>query len=391
MHSDHDGPHSHSRRSLLAAGAASLALLMPRVAAAQATRSARQLILIELRGGNDGLNTIVPANEGRYFDLRPQLALRGEALTPLADCFAMHASLARLRPLWDAGEMSVIHGVGYAQPNLSHFRSIDIWDTASRSDEVLQQGWLTRAAARSELFRSAAADGAVFGSDELGPLAGGARAVAMTDAASFGRRAQLARPQEGHSSGLLAHLLRVEADIARARGGLVARTDLGVEFPRGAFGRAMQGAAELAAGSGIPVLRVSLNGFDTHQNQLNRHAALLGEVAEAVVALRAALLAAGTWERSLVLTTSEFGRRPQGNGSGGSDHGTAAPMLAFGPRLRGGMHGDPPSLAKLDSEGNLRHTTELRDVFAAVLAQWWDIDPASVLGSATRPIALLRA
>jgi len=147
-------------------------------AGAPAAAPPRLLILLELRGGNDGLNTVVPVDDGSYYDLRPHLALRGDGVVRFAPDLALHSALAPWRTLWDAGEMAVIQGVGYPAPNLSHFRSIEIWDTASDSDRYLPSGWLTRASRGNATFQACSADGAIIGAADPGPLGGGARTVA---------------------------------------------------------------------------------------------------------------------------------------------------------------------------------------------------------------------
>lgn len=379
-----------ARRRFLKAGGAALTLLSFSGWARAANEGApKLLVLLELRGGNDGLNTVAPIEDGRYHDLRPRLALREDAI-PLADGLALHPALAPLRALWDGREMAVIRGVGYARPNLSHFRSIEIWDTASDSAQYLHEGWLTRAIATAPVFRSASADGVVIGATDLGPLGGGARAIALTDPARFARQARLAGQAQSAARGALAHLLRVESDIARAAAELRPDASFATEFPRGAFGIAMRHAAEVAATRRVPVVRVTLAGFDTHQNQANAHAELLRQLAEGVVALRAALAEVDLWRDTLVLTYSEFGRRPRENACGGTDHGTASVMFAFGGRVAGGFIGEAPSLARLDADGNLLHTTDFRAVYATVLERWWKLDSERALGGRFAPLPLLR-
>jgi uncharacterized protein (DUF1501 family) len=380
---------SISRRDFFRWGGASLGLAaLPAWAAAK--QAPQLLVLVELRGGNDGLNTVLPADEGRYRDLRPRLALGGDAVTAFASGVTLNAALAPWKPLWQAGEMAVIQGVGYPQPNLSHFRSIEIWDTAADSTQFLQSGWLTRAA-QAPYFKPFGADGVIIGAPDLGPLAGGARAVAMSDPERFARQARLAQGDAGGAQGMLAHVLKVEADVVRAGAELRSDVVFKTEFPRGGFGNAVRAGAQVAASGKVPVLRLTQSGFDTHQNQQQRHAQLLGDVAQGVMALCSALQEAGLWERTLVLTYSEFGRRARENGSGGTDHGTASVMFAFGPRVRSGVHGDAPSLTELDRDGNLRHTVDFRAVYATVLEQWWRLDSRAALGRKFAPVPFLRA
>ena len=188
------------RRAFLhaAASAAVLGALGPGAGLAFAhappgAKYGRLLVLIELKGGNDGLNTVVPYADSNYYALRPKIAIPRDAVLPLSDRAGLHPSLAPLLPLWKDGRLAVLQGVGYPEPNLSHFRSIEIWDTASRSDEYLQDGWLARTFAVEPPPREFAADGVVVGSNDLGPLAGtGARVVALANTEAFLRRARLA-------------------------------------------------------------------------------------------------------------------------------------------------------------------------------------------------------
>ncbi|HUL63945.1 MAG TPA: DUF1501 domain-containing protein [Burkholderiaceae bacterium] len=381
---------NRARRHFIQQGAATAAALAYSAASGAASGAPmRLLILLELRGGNDGINTVVPIEDGRYFDLRPRIALRDDSVVAFDRSLALHRSLAPLRPLWDAREMAVIEGVGYPQPNLSHFRSIEIWDTASASNEVLQQGWLARAA-RAEAFARFAADGVVIGAADLGPLAGGARAISLSDPERFARQARLAKDGETGARGALAHVLQVESDVVHAAMQLRPDVKFQTEFPRSPFGAAVQHAAAIASTHKVPVIRVTLAGFDTHQNQVNMHAQLLHQVGEGVVALRAALQEIGLWDDTLVLTYSEFGRRPRENASAGTDHGTAGAMLAFGQRVNAGRFGASPALARLDANGNLPFAIDFRSVYATVLDTWFGLDSERVLGHRFTPVPLLK-
>ena len=376
-----------NRRRFL--GASSALLSCAALPAWAASAAPRLLILIELRGGNDGLNTVIPIDDGAYFDLRPRLAFKPDAVARFAGAPALHPSLAPLESLWRDGQMAILQGIGYPTPNLSHFRSIEIWDTASDSQQYLQTGWLTRAVDKQPAFSTQSADGVVIGAADLGPLSGGARAVALNDPARFARQARLASADGVAARGAMAHVLRVESDIVRAGADVRSDVTFKTEFPRGAFGLALQHAAGIAATGKVPVLRLTLPGFDTHQNQLPTHGNLLRIVAESVVALRAALSEHGLWDRTLILTYSEFGRRPRENQSGGTDHGTAGAVFAFGPRVRGGVHGEAPSLRALDEAGNVRHSTDFRCVYAAVLENWWQLPSERVLQRRFEPLKFI--
>lgn len=375
-------------------GAASLLGLLPGLAAATAPAPQRRLlILVELKGGNDGLNTVVPYADPIYHALRPRIAIRGEEVLPLGAGFGFHPSLQPLLPSWQGGELAIVHGVGYPKPNLSHFRSIEIWDTASSSDDYLQQGWLARRFLVQPPPAAYAADAIVVGSQDMGPLAGGGRVVALSNPEQFARLARLAQGGDGGRGGALAHIRRVEADIVAAAA-RIGNAGPGFafrgEFPQSAFGNTVRTACQvLGSGAEVAVLRLSLGGFDTHQNQAGVHANLLKQLAEGLAALRSALIELKLWERTLILSYAEFGRRPRENQSNGTDHGTSNVHFALGGAVRGGFYGEPPSLARLDGDGNLGFSVDFRRLYATVLERWWGIESASVLGAGFRPLAFV--
>lgn len=281
-------------------------------ASAPASATCRNLlVLIELKGGNDGLNTLVPYANPAYYALRPNLAIPADQVVRLTDKVGLHHALAPLLPLWNNCELAVLQGVGYPEPNLSHFRSIEIWDTASKSSEYLQEGWLTRTFATAPTPQEFAADGVIIGSPDLGPLAGGTRAIALANTEQFLRQSRLAVAEGEAGNKALEHILKVEADIMQAASHLNADYAFRTEFPQGAFGNAIKTASQVIANrAGVAVVRVTLTGFDTHSGQPSTQARLLGELAGGIVALKSALDELGRWNHTLVLTYAEFGRRP---------------------------------------------------------------------------------
>jgi len=352
--------------------------------------SRKLLILVELRGGNDGLNSVVPYSDPLYASLRPRIAVARDQVVQLTEKTGLHPSLEKLQPRWEARELAIVQGVGYPQPNLSHFRSIEIWDTASKSDEYLDAGWLARAFEQSPSPASFAADGVVVGAGSMGPLAGNAaRCIALADPAQFLRNARLARGEGETRNPALAHILRVERDVRASAEKLTAGRRFDTPFPAGAFGNAVNTAAQLATNeSGVAVVRLSLGSFDTHANQLGTHANLLRQLAEGIEALRAALVEARRWDTTVIATYAEFGRRPRENQSGGTDHGTASAHLVTGGSVKGGLYGAAPALDRLDGDGNLPHAVDFRGYYATFLERWWGIDSKAVLGGrfATLPI-----
>lgn len=348
------------------------------------------LVLVELKGGNDGLNTVVPYADPAYRKLRPRMGLERDAVVKLTDTQGLHPSLARLAPLWERKELAIVQGLGYPQPNLSHFRSIEIWDTASKPDEYLAEGWLARAFAASPSPASYAADGVVVGARDMGPLSGAARAVSLTTPEQFLRNAQLAREGGEGRNPALAHLLRVEHEIVASAGKIAAGAEFRTAFPSGPFGNTVKTAAQLAANpAGVAAIRITLDGFDTHANQPPRQAALLTQLGDGLVALREALVEVGRWDDTVIATYAEFGRRPKQNESNGTDHGTVAPHFVMGGKVRGGLYGGAPQLDRLDGGGNLAHAVDFRAYYATFLERWWGIPSAHVVGGGYRAIGFL--
>jgi uncharacterized protein (DUF1501 family) len=350
------------------------------------------LILIELKGANDGLNTLVPYADPRYRSLRPRIAIARDQVLPVSERAALHPSLKPLMSLWEEKSLAMVQGVGYPAPNLSHFRSIEIWDTASKSDEYLDAGWLARAFARSPTPAQYAADGVVVGSSDMGPLSGpGVRTIALADTNQFLRSARLAQPAGDQRNAALKHILGVESEIVHAASRLNTQYAFKTDFPRSAFGNQIRTASQLvASNAGMAVIRLTLTGFDTHANQLGTHANLLKELAEGIVALKSSLQELNRWDSTLVMTYAEFGRRPKENMSAGTDHGTANVHFLTGGKVRGGLYGEAPDLVNLDGNGNLRYAVDFRSLYATVIDRWWQGDAANVLGGKFGQLDLLK-
>ena len=350
------------------------------------------LILIELKGANDGLNTVIPYANPAYASLRPRLAIARDQVLQLSEREGLHPSLQPLMALWEKKELAVVQGLGYPHPNLSHFRSIEIWDTASNSEEYLDAGWLARNFAAMPAPRGFAADGVVVGSSDMGPLSGqGVRAIALADTAQFLRNAKLAQVSSDQRNAALKHILSVEREIVHAAAKLNTQYVFKSEFPRTPFGNQIRTAGQLVASrAGIAVIRLTLGGFDTHANQLGTHANLLKDLAEGVAALKSALVELNRWDETLVMTYAEFGRRPKENQSGGTDHGTANAHFVAGGRVKGGIYGEAPALDRLDGNGNLPFAVDFRGMYATVIDKWWSGHSAKVLGGRFAPMDILR-
>ena len=357
----------------------------------------RILILIELKGGNDGLNTVVPYADPAYTQLRNSIAIKADEVIKIDARVGLHPDLKAVLPLWEKGELGIVQGVGYPSPNLSHFRSIEIWETSSKANEYLDEGWVTRAMkagyAKQANFT---AEGVLIGGSDFGPLAG-ARAVTLNNPEAFVNQARFAAqtPALAGGNAALQHLLKVEGDISVAAQGLRGdKYNFTTEFPQGQFGNGVRAAMQVVASqkdkAGVPVIMLTLGSFDTHQNQLASHANLLRQLGEGIAALKGALTELGAWDRTLVMTFSEFGRRARQNNSGGTDHGTAAPHFIAGGAVRGGLYGKAPDLARLDAAQNLIYTTDFRQLYATVAQDWWGVAPELVVRGKFDAVKFLR-
>ena len=329
------------------------------------------VVMVELKGGNDGLNTLVPFRDQDYFRARPSIAVRNAI--PLKDNMAMNPYLKQLLPLWQQGQMAWIQGVGYANPSRSHFHSIDIWETAStRHDE--ERGWLSRVLPP----RPRSVNGIVLGDSDLGPMAGAnSSAVAMEDPTTFLRQTKyLNKKHYKPANASLAHMLNVQNQINMAASEL-SRIHKGrrspVKFPTSRFGRKLDLVTQMIInGMDTPVYKVSLEGFDTHASQTDQHNNLMNHLGGGLKAFSDAMKRAGLWNNVMVITYSEFGRRVAENNSSGTDHGSAAAHFAIGGRARGGMYGKQPSLAPQHlKDGDLIHTVDFREVYATLAQRWW--------------------
>ena len=352
------------------------------------------LVLVRLDGGNDGLNTVIPFGDDLYYRARPGLGVPAGQVGRLDDHLGLHPALAGLRGAWDDGALAIVQGVGYPNSSRSHFTSTDIWHTAYTTPPERWSGWVGRA-----LDRTAAGEVPALQLDPA-PLSlalTGERVVvpAVADAESFrvrGRKdlltALVARPRDGETlerirqAGASAYVTSSRLEAALGDGAADG-------YPDTNLARRLWQIARLIEG-GLParVYAVRLSGFDTHSRQANAHAALLRTLGDALGAFQRDLKATGLDKRVLAMTYSEFGRRVAENRSLGTDHGAAAPMFVMGGAVKGGLKGAHPSLADLD-EGDLRHHTDFRQVYATILERWLKVDSKAVLGKAYAPVKFL--
>ena len=341
----------------------------------------RILLLVELRGGNDGLNTLVPYADAKYRELRPAIGVARERILPLDEQVGLHEKLEPLMESWKAKELAILQGVGYPYPNRSHFRSIEIWDTASASNQTLSEGWIAQAFEGTSLPKGVGVDSIAIDTNALPSTGPGLRTIVMQDAENFLRQAEALKEQAGMTDGgnpALRHLLAVRHEVNAAAKGLSDRLRA-APAPAHAYaqdlllGRQFDLATRvLTARVPVVAVKTALGGFDTHANQVQPHERLLGFLATSLATLRRNLIAANLWNDVVVMTYSEFGRRAKQNASGGTDHGTAAPLFVMGGGVKGGLYGAYPSLGDLQ-DGDLKHTVDFRSVFATVAQGCWGL------------------
>ncbi len=341
------------------------------------------LVWINLNGGNDGLNAAVPYTSAAYYGLRPNLAIPPGQVSPLSGTLGLHPSLSGLASLYGAGQLAVIQGVGYPNMNLSHFRGTDIWFSGSDEDVILETGWLAR------FIESVYTDfpylvpdspyGVQQGAHRL-PLTGarGLTGVVVDDPSSFlyivseGYTGEWVDPLPAtHGGDELAYVRRLDADTFAYAGAIQEASDAGsntVAYPQTSLGSQLSIIARLISGGlATPCFLASEYGFDTHAYQADPHASLLSSVGGSTAAFWQDLANLGLQDRVLVMTTSEFGRRPEENGSIGTDHGTSAPHFVLGTRVNGGIYGVNPNVQDLDGAGNLLVQHDFRSVYSTVL------------------------
>ena len=358
------------------------------------------LVVVQMSGGNDGLNTVVPYGLGGYYEARPTLGIKESEVLPLTDQIGLHPAMGKLHELYQQGQVAIVQGAGYASPVLSHFRAMDIWQTAA-PDSYETRGWLSNylasttvddanpmfaASVSGELMR------AFYGNNISVPTIASMQAYQFrtdgryaSDRASQLGFASWLYSQDYRSSPLEAHVARTGANAITSSEEVQKATSAygsSVQYPSFPLANGLKTVAQLmAAELGTRIYYVALGGFDTHSAQANNHARLLGGLADSVGAFLQDAAEMGKADRVLLLTFSEFGRRVRENGSYGTDHGAAGPMFLIGPRIKGGLYGDHPSLTALDDNHNLVYGVDFRSVYGTALDGWVGADHTLALGA----------
>ncbi len=377
--------------TLMASGATLPGFLSRTALATLPSNDETILVVIQLTGGNDGINTVIPYADDLYHKARPTLGIAPNRVLKLNDQLGLHPDMEGFQSLHDQGMLSVVMNVGYPNPDRSHFKSMDIWHSATLDKNARATGWLGRLA--DEQSRAGAPPFAMQLDDQTFPLAlrsDHAAVPSVRDVRSFhlnGKADQIRKVIQDKRQNATQDLLFVQRaavescnNAKRIESAQASQRVVRGKYP--AFGLAnklSQISDLIAAGFGTRVYYTSLGGFDTHARQVLRHGSLLRELSESVNAFYADLAQQGLAKRVLVLTFSEFGRRVKENGSRGTDHGAAAPMFVIGPASQAGIIGKSPDLGNL-VEGDVPFQTDFRGVYSDVLQNWLKTDPEKVLG-----------
>jgi uncharacterized protein (DUF1501 family) len=364
----------------------------------------RCLVLINLQGGNDGLNCIVPHGDGRYYQLRPSLAIAQSEVLAIDQHLGFNPKMRAFKALYDKGMVAVVQGVGYPNPNYSHFRSTEIWQTGA-PDRYEHTGWLGRYFDAAGLPSNNLFNGVAIAQTVPEVLASNKTDIpAIPNANQYGLafdRSPALRNAFGRDardtllpfkSPYLAHVMEIEDHAQRGSEELpklIAGYKTDAAYPATPLGRSLALAAQIVGSNlGTRVIYVEHASFDTHQNQRPVQDRMLLQFSDAVAAFYQDLAAHGNDKRVLTMTFSEFGRRIEENASHGTDHGQASPLFLIGGGVKGGLYGQTPDLGNLD-DGNLRWSTDFRSVYATVLERWLGRPAAPVLGGSFPALALL--
>ena len=341
------------------------------------------LVVVTLYGGNDGLNTVIPYKDSIYYASRPGITYKPETLLPLSDDLALNASMTGIKSLWDTNKVAIVRGVGYPKPDRSHFSSMAIWQTGSPSSH-LNTGWLGRwLDTQATDPMTAISLGSILppllvGAKQSGsalPLGGLSipRGIIGSACQRLSVPSTSDNPLMAAAATSMRNLFNVSENIQPI---LAKPAPASEDLPTTSGGNAggdtdlsrqLNVVAKLiAAGAPTRAWSVSLGGFDTHANEANAQALLLGTVSKSITTFLSQMKASGRSKDITVLVYSEFGRRVKANGSEGTDHGTSGPVFLIGDRVNGGFYGDQPSLSKL-VDGDLAITTDFRDVYSSVV------------------------
>ena len=381
------------------------------------------LVVLQLTGGNDALNTIVPYGDSRYYDSRPSVRVAENEVLPIDDRYGFHPSMASIKALYDAGKVAIINGIGYPNPDYSHFRSMDIWYTAE-PDKMATDGWLGKAVRELDPKAENVLTAVNFGRGLPRALSlSGVPVASVAELDSYGLLTSLASVSErqsalevfscmyddgwndqGHlptpsqaddpTAPVLSYMGQTGLDAQKGAEILSSATgkySSTVEYPNTSIGNSLRAIAQVKlADVGTRVFYTSHGSFDTHADELRIHGKLWSQVSDAVSAFFSDLREHDDAEDVIMLIWSEFGRRVKDNGTG-TDHGAGGLAFVVGERVRGGMYGEYPSLKDEDlTIGNLKYNVDFRSTYASILEHWLQVDSQPIVNGAFEQFALVK-
>lgn len=346
------------------------------------------LVFVQLLGGNDGLNTFIPYKNELYYKYRPVVAINKKEVISGSNEMGFHPALRGFADIQQQGNLTVIQNVGYPEPNRSHFRSQEIWETASSSNEFLSHGWLGRFLDQHYKDHHPVGGVNIDNIDTLALKGEEPNSLTMNNlnfntkevVGSSGKLSE--NPQLDFVRRIAASAINGSEELDRAYKKAPPQE---VSYPQSKLAKNLEWIARLIKGDlNTSVYYTSLNGFDTHSRQLSEHTSRLSDLNDAVYAFYKDIKVAGKLDEVTIVVFSEFGRRVQDNGSG-TDHGTAAPMFVIGGRNKGTNIGNNPNLTDFDSNGDLMHETDFRSVYASLLQDKFSFNP-KLIGISNTPV-----
>lgn len=366
------------------------------------------LVVIQMGGGNDGLNTVIPFGDDTYYRARPRLAVPRNEIIALNGELGLHPRMAKVKEMFDRGQAAIIQGVGYPNPSRSHFKSMEIWHTADPEGRTLRVGWIGRyfdskcpvceqptvgvnvGPSMPLAMRSESGQGATLETPDAFQWMPTMDGLGAREEMEIFKMLNAPAANEPGTIDFLRHTAMNAVLSSEQVREAVRQYKGGIDYPNTRFAGSMRLIAQMIAGR-LPtkVYYAHMTGFDTHAGQQGVHDTLLEQLSTGVEAFYRDLEAQGNADRVITVAFSEFGRRVAENGSNGTDHGTAAPMFVFGKRIRPGLHGRQPSLTDL-TDGDLKHNVDFRSVYATLLDRWLGADPAKILGSDFERIPFLQ-
>ena len=349
----------------------------------------KSLVVIQWSGGNDGLNTLVPFKNDLYYKNRPTLGIKETEILKITDELGFNPAMPEMRELYDEGLLSIVNNVGYPDPERSHFRSMDIWQTASNSDEYLTTGWLGRYldkyAIDQQPYHALEVDDtlslALKGANKSGFASSNPKLLKRATSDKF-HQAIVHHHDHDHEENI-AYLYKTLVDTQSSAKYLEEQTKIyksTVTYPTTAIGKQLKLIAELiVSNTDTKIYYANMSGFDSHVNQKPQQERLLKRYSQAVAAFIKDLKQNDKLDDTLVMTFSEFGRRVKQNASGGTDHGTANNVYLMGGKLKkAGIFNEAPNLEHLD-KGDLIYSVDFRQIYSTILKKWLDVNPEPIL------------